>query len=197
MFIEPFFTKKIHQINLIIWIPFDFTEKYLCEFFCHLVSRVFIEVFPKCNLVFLWKINVLIFNINYKITTQCGNHQNLLSHFFTNISWKQSYYKNVDFTNFFPWEWTFRFSTLCTLYKTSLQAILSIWMTKYQGAQVWSSSIALWQISPLKKMASLTTKEEQHWYLLLRLRRGQQEEGKVDPNQELLCTLLLVLYYMS
>ena len=155
------------------------------------------DVFPKCNLVFLWKINVLIFNINYKITTQCGNHQNLLSHFFTNISWKQSYYKNVDFTNFFPWEWTFRFSTLCTLYKTSLQAILSIWMTKYQGAQVWSSSIALWQISPLKKMASLTTKEEQHWYLLLRLRRGQQEEGKVDPNQELLCTLLLVLYYMS
>ena len=119
----------------------------------------------------------------------------IFSHtFLTKMSWMQSYYRNVDFTNFFP----SRFSTMCTIYKTSLQAILSIWMTKYQGAQVWSSSIALWQISPLKKMASLTTKEEQHWYLLLRLRRGQQEEeGKVDPNQELLCTLLLVLYYMS
>ena len=61
---------------------------YVNFFVIYVVSRVFIEVFPKCNLVFLWKINVLIFNINYKTTTQCGNYRNLLAHFLTKISCK-------------------------------------------------------------------------------------------------------------
>ena len=52
-------------------------------------------------------------------STQCGNHRNLLSHFFwQNFLWKLYFPKEITeeliWRNIFRWEWIFKFSALYT-----------------------------------------------------------------------------------